>query len=136
HPRRARTPGATLRRALPARSGLGSSDMMAREGAPVAFVIRLSPLTPVEVESARTANSVLPSPLWGGWRAKRAGWGACGRPLTDPRPQPLPSRLRACPLPANLKGTKPRQAGVWLGRGVHRVGGAIIKHDDRQKRRG
>src|SRR5262245_7688753 len=28
----------------------------------------------------------------------------------------LPSRLRACPLPAKLKITKPRQAGVWLGR--------------------
>src|SRR5207245_7146832 len=38
----------------------------------------------------------------------------------DPHPQPLPSRLRACPLPANLKVTKPRQAGVWLGRGAHR----------------
>src|SRR6516165_5952108 len=33
-----------------------------------------------------------------------------------PPPQPSPSRLRACPLPANFSVTKPRQAGVWLGR--------------------
>src|SRR5262249_37580003 len=30
------------------------------------------------------------------------------------------------PLPANLKVTKPRQAGVWLGRGTHRVRGANV----------
>src|SRR5260370_33118789 len=35
--------------------------------------------------------------------------------MARPPPQPLPSRLRACPLPAILKVTKPRQAGVWLG---------------------
>ena len=54
------------------------------------------------------------------------GWGSCGDPPTDPHPQPLPSRLRACPLPANLKVTKPEQAGVWLGRGAHRVRGNNI----------
>ncbi len=56
---------------------------------------------------------------------------------TSHDPQPLPSRLRACPLPAKLKVTKPRQAGVWLGRGAHRVGGAaaIPVVDDAQPRR-
>jgi hypothetical protein len=34
----------------------------------------------------------------------------------DPPPQPSPSRLRACPLPASPNVTKSRQAGVWLGR--------------------
>src|SRR6266436_6468402 len=48
-----------------------------------------------EVESARAAYSVLPSPL--------PGWGSCGDPLTDPHPQPLPTR----------------------GRGAHRVRGMI-----------
>jgi len=33
-----------------------------------------------------------------------------------PLPTPPPAGLRACPLPADLKVTKPRQAGVWLGR--------------------
>src|SRR5262245_51414599 len=41
-------------------------------------------------------SSVLPSPLWGGSPAeaqrRRAGWGWCGDPLTDPHPQPLPTR--------------------------------------------
>src|SRR5215831_8582069 len=32
-------------------------------------------------------------------------------------------RLRACPLPAISGVAKPRQAGVWLGRGAHRVHG-------------
>jgi hypothetical protein len=41
--------------------------------------------------------------------------------LHHPPPQPSPSRLRACPLPANLRVTKPRQAGVWLGEGADRV---------------
>ena len=59
-----------------------------------------------------------PSPLWGGVR----GGGDCVRQRRCP-PQPSPSRLRACPLPANLKMTKPRQAGVWLGEGAHRVCG-------------
>src|SRR5262249_43491603 len=27
----------------------------------------------------------LPSPLWGGWRAKRAGWGSCGHARASPR---------------------------------------------------
>src|SRR5262249_33312592 len=36
-------------------------------------------------------------------------------------PHPSPSRLRACPLPAKLKVTKPRQAGVWLGEGADGV---------------
>src|SRR5439155_25760186 len=35
----------------------------------------------------------------------------------DPHPHPLPSLLRACSVPANLVATKPRQAGVWVGRG-------------------
>jgi hypothetical protein len=33
----------------------------------------------------------------------------------------LSGRRRACPLPATLKVTKPRQAGVWLGEGADRV---------------
>src|SRR6516164_4587409 len=57
-----------------------------------------------------------PLPLVGrGW-----GWGSVSGSPHDPHPArfapTLPSRLRACPLPANLKVTKPRQAGVWLGR--------------------
>src|SRR5262249_5382631 len=37
----------------------------------------------------------LPSPLWGGWRAKRAGWGSCGHAraspwTTTPTPNPSP----------------------------------------------
>src|SRR6516165_920742 len=51
--------------------------------------------------------------------------GRISRSNSDPHPQPLPSRLRACPLPASLKMTKPRQAGVWLGRGADRVHGTI-----------
>ena len=35
--------------------------------------------------------------------------------MPDPTPTPLDSRLRAYPLPANLKVTKPRQAGLWEG---------------------
>src|SRR5262249_57474327 len=50
----------------------------------------------------------------GGWRAE-----AMIAPLVKepqgPHPQPLPSRLRACPLPPDLNVTKPRHAGVWLG---------------------
>src|SRR5262249_10149808 len=54
-----------------------------------------------------------PLPLVGrGW-----GWGSvlehapCATTTT-----PSPSRLRACPLPAIIRVTKPRQAGGWLGR--------------------
>src|SRR5262249_21729975 len=69
-----------------------------------------------EIESARAANSVPPLPnqtpacrglvtlrfagsgqarsRLGRVGAKRAGWGSCGDPLTDPHPQPLPTRGR------------------------------------------
>jgi hypothetical protein len=50
------------------------------------------------------------------------GWGGgwpCEDLLVAPLPVPPPSRLRACPLPASLKVTKPRQAGVWSGEGTH-----------------
>src|SRR5258707_7721666 len=78
-----------------------------------------------EVESARAANSVCSLPPCGGGLGR--GW--CREILvappaqnrTTPTPNPSPSRLRACPPPANLKATKPRQAGVWLGRGAHRA---------------
>src|SRR5215813_8787049 len=78
--------------------------------------------------SASGKLGLLPRPLWG-----RGGEGGDAVKMTmalpasksqDPHPQPLPGRLRACPLPADLKVTKPRQAGVWLGRGAHRVRGA------------
>ena len=46
---------------------------------------------------------------------------ACGHVIASlrrpPTPNPSPSRLRACPLPADLELTKPRQAGVWFGEG-------------------
>src|SRR5262249_9756921 len=71
--------------------------------------------------SARASNSVLPSPLWGGHRgpsgavlgaknadAKHRLWQSAGVGVVvvaqdvssncDPHLQPLPSRLRACPL--------------------------------------
>src|SRR6516162_6887033 len=35
--------------------------------------------------------------------------------MPDPTPTPLDRRLRAYPLPANLKVTKPRQPGLWEG---------------------
>jgi hypothetical protein len=43
----------------------------------------------------RAAYSILPSPLWGGSRAKRAGWGSLlwreARPATlTPTPNPSP----------------------------------------------
>ena len=68
-----------------------------------------------EMELARAANSVLPSPLWGGWRAKRAGWGSCGDARAsphnnDPHPQPLPTR----------------------GRGAHRVRSEIFASSSEQ----
>src|SRR5712692_3698069 len=47
--------------------------------------------------------------------------GRISRNNYDPPPRPCPSRLRACPLPAILSVTKPRQAGVWLEEGAHRV---------------
>src|SRR5436190_21665493 len=52
----------------------------------------------------------------------------------DPHPQPLPSRLRACPFPVNLKVTKPRQAGVWLGRGADRVRRSVVRQIKRNTR--
>src|SRR5262249_48560861 len=41
------------------------------------------------------ADSVLPSPLWGGWRAQRAGWGSCSDARVSsqawtPTPNPSP----------------------------------------------
>src|SRR5262249_30224072 len=59
---------------------------------------------------ARAANSVLPSPLWGG-SARSAGWGSCGDPLTDPHPQPLPSRSRVYPISAKSKVPNPGKPG-------------------------
>src|SRR6266478_2437804 len=47
--------------------------------------------------------------------------GATEISLHHPPPQPSPSRLRACALPANLKVPKPRQARVWVGEGADRV---------------
>src|SRR6266446_8987372 len=47
--------------------------------------------------------------------------GATEISLHHPPPQPSPTRLRACALPANLKVPKPRQAGVWVGEGADRV---------------
>src|SRR5262249_12243695 len=89
-----------------------------------------------EAES-RAANSVFTLPLVGrvASEASRVGVGVSGRTSrqnNDPHPQPLPSRLRACPLPTKLKATKPRQAGVWLGRGADRVRGVII-HQEQMK---
>src|SRR5262249_17536758 len=54
---------------------------------------------------------------------------------TPPPPQPSPSRLRACPLPAILKMTEPRQAGVRLGEGAHRVCGPLIRSDPKLHQR-
>src|SRR6516164_9097513 len=45
----------------------------------------------------------------------RREWSA----MPDPTPTPLDSRLRACPLPANLKVTKPGRPG--FGRAAHRT---------------
>ena len=42
-----------------------------------------------------------------------------------PPPQPSPSRLRACPLPARLNVPEPRQAAVRLGEGAHRAWDAL-----------
>ena len=42
-------------------------------------------------------------------------------PYFDPHPQPLPSRLRACPLPANINLTNPGKPGLVWGRGADRV---------------
>jgi hypothetical protein len=57
-----------------------------------------------------------PSPLAG--EGGGGGWLRTQSFLGDPPPCPSPGRLRACPLPAKLKVTKPRQAGVWLGEGT------------------
>jgi hypothetical protein len=59
-----------------------------------------------------SALSPLAGEGWGG------GWLWAHSFLGHPPPCPSPSRLRACPLPANLRVTKPRQAGVWLGEGT------------------
>ncbi len=73
---------------------------------------------------------LLPPPLWGrageGGGAVKIRMAPPAKESLYPRPQRLPSRLRACPLPANPKVTKPGQAGVWLGRGAHRVRGNNI----------
>src|SRR6516164_9625764 len=54
-----------------------------------------------------------------------------------PSPHPSPSRLRACPLPANFSVTKPRQAGVWLGREqTESRGRSFASAWDRIERRG
>src|SRR5262249_13676048 len=83
-----------------------------------------------ERDLARAANSVLPSPLWGGWRAKRAGWGRAvtherGLITTTPTPSPSPQGGRGateCAVRSSHQvQTKPRQAGGWWGRGAHRV---------------
>src|SRR5262249_48578149 len=46
------------------------------------------PFSIVAVRSVSAANSVFTLPLWGGWRAKRAGWGAIGGSPYDPSPVP------------------------------------------------
>ena len=64
-----------------------------------------------------------PLPLVGGgscWFAR------CVRQHLPP-PQPLPSRLRACPLPASNESDQPRQAGVgWGGERTECAGGALL----------
>src|SRR5215831_12958112 len=60
----------------------------------------------------------LPSPLWGGV----GGGGRClGQhqrfTASPPSSHPSPSRLRACPLPANFRSDQTPAAGVWLGGG-------------------
>src|SRR5262245_47559182 len=63
------------------------------------------PVSIVAVRSVSAANSVFTLPLWGGWRAKRAGWvGAISGSPYDPHPQPLLTR----------------------GRGAHRIRGAHV----------
>jgi hypothetical protein len=62
---------------------------------------------PLWLKHFSAADSVLPSPLWGGWRASRqacatcaslaalrAGWGSCSDPRVSPQtwtPTPIPS---------------------------------------------
>src|SRR5262249_39610653 len=66
----------------------------------------------IEDDAAHSVNS---PPPWGG------GLGVGVRQRITARPPPrrfaptLPSRLRACPLPADLQATKPRQAGFGWG---------------------
>src|SRR5262249_56830640 len=87
-----------------------------------------APLTPLgpclRIEISAGELSRLPPPLvgerWGGGRS----YGGKGVRQWGPHPQPLPGRLRACPLPADPKVTKPRQAGVWLA-GEHTECAAI-----------
>src|SRR5262249_21942802 len=82
--------------------------------------LRLSRADAVCGESARAANSVFTLPPVGGGasEAKRVGGVRARASIAsgnDPHPQPLPRPLPACPLPADLKVTKPRQAGVGWG---------------------
>ena len=48
--------------------------------------------------------------------------------------QPLPSRLRACPLPANINLTNPGKPGLVWGRGTHRLCGNCLESTERAGR--
>src|SRR5262249_61299240 len=58
-----------------------------------------------------------PSPLWGGVGGGGPAVWHCGCLIAPPPPHPSPSRLRACPLPANFRAAKPRQGRGLVGGG-------------------
>src|SRR5262249_30424020 len=97
----------------------------ARRGPP-AYALLLLPRAMTLLYERAAISVVFPSPLWGGvgGRGPRGARPPCKN--KDPPPQPSPSRLRACPLPAKFKLTEPRQAGVRLGEGAHRVRGESL----------
>src|SRR5262249_48221553 len=96
HPRRARTIGATLRRALPARPGLGPPDMMpSRVNSGSSF--RLSPLQRVQAKWAQCERRTrsYPPPCGEGGARSAPGGGSAVKALAvphigTPTPNPFP----------------------------------------------
>src|SRR6516225_9713575 len=98
---------------LPTRAMIASATRSASSnatGAPPRVISSLSvhqsgqaALGRIQVKSASSELGLYPPPCGEGRRAA-PGWGSCGDPLTDPHPQPLPTR----------------------GRGAHRVRGVIL----------
>src|SRR4029077_17494445 len=86
----------------------------------VSFALRVFAKKRIPLKWKRFASGnggLLPPPLWG-----RAGRGLVVVSRTAsancyPHPQPLPSRLRACPLPATIKLTNPGEPGLVGGEG-------------------